>query len=115
MFSFSYSPRNSSINTHLESIGKVIDLLSVKYEHFIVIGDINVTEFNISEENSCNIYSFKNLIKIPTCFKNPYDPNCIDLTMTNRSKSFQNFCVTVIESSDFHKKTVSVLGSHLPK
>ena len=56
-----------------------------------------------------NIYSFKNLIKEPTCFKNPANPKCIDLLLTNRRRSFQNSCVIETGLPDFHKMTVTVL------
>ena len=36
MFSFSYNIQNSSVTTHMESIGKVIDSRSAEYENFIL-------------------------------------------------------------------------------
>ena len=62
-----------------------------------------------------NIYSFKNLIKEPTCCKNPANPKCIDLMLTNRHRSFQNSCVIEPGLSDFYKMTVTVLSSSLKK
>ena len=35
------------------------------------------------------IYGCKNIAKDKTCFKNPINPTCIDLIITNRPKSFQ--------------------------
>ena len=63
----------------------------------------------------CDIYSFQNLIKEPTCFKNPTNPKCIDLMLTNRHRSFQNLCVIETGLSDFHKLTVIVLRPFLKK
>ena len=63
----------------------------------------------------CDIYSFQNLIKEPTCFKNPTNPKCIDLMLTNRHCSFQNLCVIETGLSDFHKLTVIVLRPFLKK
>ena len=63
----------------------------------------------------CDIYSFQNLIKEPTCFKNPTNPKCIDLMLTNRHRSFQNLCVIETGLSDFHKLTVTVLRPFLKK
>ena len=63
----------------------------------------------------CDIYSFKNLIKEPTCFKNPENPKCIDLMLTNRHRSFQNSCVIETGLSDFHKMTVTVLKAFFKK
>ena len=50
----------------MESINKIIDALTVKYENFVLIADLSVAEFDTSVENVCDIYSFRNLIKEPT-------------------------------------------------
>ena len=60
-----------------------------------------------------NIHSSNNLIKEPTCYKNPTNPKCIDLMLTNRHRSFQNSCVIETGLSDFHRVTVTVLRSFL--
>ena len=99
----------------MESSGKVADSLYAEYENFILIGDFNATEYDASVENFCDIYSVKNLIKEPTYFKRPHTQKCIDLMMTNRSKSFQNSYVIETGLSNFHKMNVIVLLSHLPK
>ena len=57
----------------------------------------------------------KNLVKEPTCFKNHINPSCIDLILTNRSRSFQNTSVIENGISDFHKMTVTIMRSHYPK
>ena len=57
----------------------------------------------------CESYNLTNLIKQPTCLKNPEKPSCIDLILTNRPKSFQTTCVIETGLSDFHRMTVSVL------
>ena len=56
---------------------------------------------------SCNTYNLRSLITKPTCYKNPENPTCIDLILTNHPYSFQNSCVFEIGQSDFHKMTVS--------
>ena len=63
----------------------------------------------------CDIYSFKNLIKEPTCFKNPANPKCIDLMLTNRHRCFQNSCVIETGLSGFHKMTVTLLRTFFKK
>ena len=51
----------------------------------------------------------------PTCFKNPEKPSCIDLILTNCSRSFQNPCVTETGLSDFHKLVVAVMKTNYKK
>ena len=100
----------------MDSTGKVIKLLSERQENFILIGDFNAEESDtITIKDFCDIYSFKNLMKDATCFKNPDKPQCIDLMLTNRNRSFQNSCVIVTGLSDFHKMAVTIIRSHLSK
>ena len=39
----------------------------------------------------CYTFDLTSLIKQPTCYKNPDNPSCIDLILTNLN--FQNSCV----------------------
>ena len=63
----------------------------------------------------CETYKLRNLVKHPTCFKNPGNPSSMDLLLTNKPLSFQT--TTVIETglSDFHKMIVAVMKMHFPK
>ena len=61
------------------------------------------------------IYKLRNLIKEPTCFKNPENPACIDSILTNKSLSFKNTYVIETGLSDFHKMVVAVMKMHFPK
>ena len=56
----------------------------------ILLGDFNVEakEKNISDFMST--YNLKSLVKQKTCFKNPDNPSCIDLILTNSPRSFQD-------------------------
>ena len=57
----------------------------------------------------------KNLVKDPTCFKNPNNPSCIDLFITNSYRSFQKTTTVSTGLSDFHKMTVTVLKTTFSK
>ena len=59
----------------------------------MVIGELNA-EVNLeSMKLFCETYGLSSLIKVPTCYKNPEKPSCIDFPLTNRPKSFQNSSV----------------------
>ena len=60
-------------------------------------------------------YDLRSLIKVPTCYKNPVKPSCIDLLLTNRPKSFQNSSVLETGLSDFYKMTVTVMKTAFEK
>ena len=76
----------------MDSIGKVIDSLSARYENYILV-ILNAEESDTTIKDFCDMYSFKNLIKDAACFKNADKPKCIDLMLTNRNRSFQNSSV----------------------
>ena len=57
----------------------------------------------------CDTYGLANLVKAPTCYKNPQNPICIDLILTNKPKSYFNTLVLETGLSDFHKMTVTVI------
>ena len=85
--------------------------LSSRYENFLLIRDFNAEMYDMSMKDFWDSYSFKNIIKEPNCFKNPTNSKYIDLTLTNRHRSFQNSCVIEIGLSNFHEMTVTVLRS----
>ena len=54
-----------------------------KYDNFLFAGDFSSEMVESAVENFCGTYHLHNLIKDPTCFKNPDKPSCIDLLLTN--------------------------------
>ena len=60
-------------------------------------------------KNFCQIYGCTNIVKDKTYFKNPINPTCIDLIITNRPKSFQKSEVIETGLSDFHKMSLTVM------
>ena len=79
------------------------------------MGDYNaeITETNMS--SFCEIYSLTDIIKHPTCFKNPSNPSCIDLFLTKNANCFQKSSVFETGLSDFYKLIFTVIKSHVPK
>ena len=61
------------------------------------------------------LFNFKNLVKEPTCYKNPDNPSCIDLILSNRQNYFQDTRVIETGLSDFHKLTATVLKTSFKK
>ena len=79
------------------------------------MGDFNTEVTQTSMKVFCDSYEFKNLIKDATCYKNPENPSCIDLILTNNPNSFQNSGVIETGLSDFHKMTVTVMKTTFEK
>ena len=84
----SYIPNNIFIQNHLLEIRNKLDLCSSRYENVFLFSDFNAEPHNAYLEDFCLNYSLSNLIKEPTCFKNPENPSCIDLMLTNFPKKF---------------------------
>ena len=110
-----YNPHKTMIKGYLEYISKEIDSHSSKYDNFLLLGDFNSEPTKETMKSFCQIYSFKNLLDKPTCYKNQTNPSCVDLIITNKSRSFQNNCIFETGVSDFHKMTLTVLKSSFAK
>ena len=63
----------------------------------------------------CEIYNLQNLIKEPTSFKSVQNPTTIDLILTNKSRSFENFFALETGLSDHHKMVITVLKTSFNK
>ena len=79
----SYNPHKNSISTHIDFLRRELDLHSSNYEIFILLGDFHSEMTDSKLKDFCNLYPLKNLIKKPTCFKNPENPKINDLILTN--------------------------------
>ena len=98
-----YNPNHSFMSDHLSTIGNNIDLQLENYENFLLMGDLNVEGHNGFLKKFCDLYNLKNLIKVPTCFKNSDFPTSIDVMLTASYRNFHNSCAIEMRLSDFHK------------
>ena len=111
----SYSTNNSNICDHVRSLGKSLGALLTNFDQVFLMGDLNAEEAIFHIKYFCNLYKLKNLIKVPTCFKDPGNPKTTDLMLKNSVGSFQNSCALEIGLYNFHKMTVTVLKSYREK
>ena len=105
----SYNPKKNLIANHLNCISRNLDSQLGQYENFILMSDFNVEPNDAPIKNFSQIYGCKNIVKDKTCFKNPRNPTCIDMIITNRPKSFQESEVVETGLSDFHKMSLTVM------
>ena len=77
----------------LNCLSKALTSNSSEYEKFITLRYFDVDTNNNHMQVICNTFNFESLIAEPTCFKNFEKPSCIGLILTNRHRSFENFCV----------------------
>ena len=103
------------IGNHLDALSTYLDLHSTTYEQILILGDFNV---GIEEQHMkafCDKYNRTSLIKQPTCYKNPNNPTCIDLILSNTPRSFQSTCVIETGLSDFHLMTLTAMTKSFRK
>ena len=104
-----YNPNKSLIENHLRQLQKQLEAFSERYEHFLIMGDFNGDVSDPSMTPFCTLFKLKSIVKEPTCYKNPENPSCIDLFLTNCPRSFHNTCLYETGLSDFHKLVVTIL------
>ena len=80
----------------------------------IILGYFNAEISDPSMESFCTINNLKCIIKEPKCYKNPDNPTCIDLILTNCPKNFQESSTLETRLSDFHKMVLTVFKSEAP-
>ena len=59
--------------------------------------------------------TLKSLVKGKTCFKNPENPRCIDLFITNSIACFQKTTAVASGLSNFHKMIMAVWKASFQK
>ena len=111
----SYNPHKNNIGNHLKALSDFLDSHSSTYEKILILGDFNVEADDQNMKTFCDSYSLTSLIKQPTCYKNPSNPKCIDLILTNVPRSFQTTCVIETGLSGFHLMTLTVMREGFTK
>ena len=113
-FFSAYRPPTQPQDILFENLGRALDHYSEDYENFMFTGDFNMTETEEQLKEILDLYSLKNLVKEPTCYKS-HTPRCIDLVLTNRNRSVQKTTTVETGLSDIHKMVVTVLKTTFPK
>ena len=110
-----YNPQKNLIKEHLRVLTEGIQFYSKDYVNILLMGDCNaeLTETNMS--SFCEIHHVTDIIKQPTCFKNPSNSPCIDLFLTNNVSCFKKSSVDEIRLSDLQKLIVTVMKLHISK
>ena len=111
----SHNPHKTMIKTHLATLSNFLDLHSSKYEKMLILGDFNAGIDEPRMISFCETYNLTNLIKQPTCYKNPDNPTCIHLILTNFPRTFQSICVIETGLPDFHSTTLTIMRKTFKK
>ena len=104
-----YHPPSQNDNYFFYDLSKVLDSLNSNYEKFLLVGDLNSEDHETEITNFLNNHEAKNIVKQKTCFKNVFNPSCVDLFITNSPKSFQHTLSFSCGLSDHHNFVLAVL------
>ena len=114
LLNWSYNPHKNQISNHLECLNRLIDEYNTYYENFLY-WRFQYKCRRKSNGNFLHLNCLESLIQKPTCYKNPSQPTCIDLILTNRPSYFQHSEVFETNLSDFHLLTVTELKMNFQK
>ena len=70
-----YNPHKELISYFLGHISKGPDRFLANYDNFLVLGVFNSQMSETHMKDFCDLYNLENLIKEPTCYKNPNNPS----------------------------------------
>ena len=76
-----YIPHKTNSKMFFDTLGKKLDSFTQHYDNILLLGDFNCEPHEKCITDFCQVYNIKNMIKEPTCFKNPMNPSCIDLIL----------------------------------
>ena len=81
----------------------------------MLLGDWNSAVTEKEMKDFCERYGLENLLKVPTCYKNPKNPSSIDIMLTNKKLIFQNSLTIETGLSDFHNMPITDLKKYFKK
>ena len=99
----SYNPHKNNTLDHISYLSKDLGSYVSHYNNILFLGDFNSQPSENYVIDFFNVYNLSNLVEEPTCFKNPDNPSCIDLFLTNRPKCFQSTMTMETGSQIFTK------------
>ena len=117
---FAYRPPSINKDKFFEEIFTSLNKMLGNYDNIVQAGDLNIDELNSCSDSSNHlsdmkdVFNLSNLIKEPTCFKSQ-NGTLLDLTLTNRPRSFMKSQAFELGFSDCHKLVSSILRASFKK
>ena len=99
---------------YFDCLDKALDVYS-SFEKVTDTGDFNAQESECVFDLFVYQHDLRNLVKEGAFYKNPRNPSCIDLYMTNSTLSFQDASSVFPGFSDFHKLALTVFKTTFVK
>ena len=110
-----YRPPCQDENYYFISVADSLDVYNFTYDKFLLAGDFNAEENEITVSTFLGSYGLKSLLKENTCFKSLRKPRCLDLFITNCKNSFHSTTVISTGLTDFLKLVVTFYENYFHK
>ena len=115
LFFGGYNPKKENIVNFLTNVASTLDHFLTNYDNLFLMGDFNSESTEKELVDFCETYNLCNIMKKPTCYKNPINPRSVDLFLTNRNKNYHHSNTVETGLSDHHKMVVTVMKSFFKK
>lgn len=113
-----YKPPSVTDTDFTNYFTKYFDSCIVKYENYIVLGDLNFDMLNQSKCQSlhdmCDIFYLSQIVKEPTCFMKNSTPSLVDVILTNKKTMCFNSHNIPTGVSDCHNLISTTIKGNLP-
>ena len=110
-----YHPSSQPVEYFFKHVDCALDAYAQIYIKFLLASDFNTERTEPCLSEFLTKYDSKSLAKDKICFKNPENPRCIDIFITDSIGSFQKTTVVASGLSDFHKMVVTVCKASFQK
>ena len=100
--------KRENILNFFQQLNKSLEQITLKYENFVLMGDININlcdskSVGFSELNDfMDLHNLKNIVKDKTCFHKGHE-SLIDIILTNKPLKFMSTKCYELGISDCHK------------
>jgi len=117
---FAYRPESIDRKVFFEEVKISLDKAFSKYDHVVLLGDLNVdmdipsTDTKGYLSNLCDLFGLSNLVKGKTCYKKD-GGSSLDIILTNSKNYFQSTKIIETGLSDHHSLVVTCFKSSFKK
>ena len=102
-----YKPPSLNDEYVLDQLHGALSFYSTTCDHFLLLGDFNISRADERLKEFCSSFCLGHLIKTPTCYMGT-NPSSIDHIITNMTSLVMKSCTVETGISDNHKLIMSI-------
>jgi len=113
-----YKPPPVNEECFINELSMMCEKLLMESSDIIIMGDMNI-DMKHGIKNGlidfCEMYEFKNVVNVPTCFKSLTNESLLDVILVSRPQRFHESMVFDTGLSDFHRMVNICTKMHAPR